>query len=107
MCNAFLDLSSNLFSLAFFQNCDYLFYLTCKASVPESFSHESCSLEAPSFIKTEILTHVFSVTFAKFLRAPIWQKICKRLLLKKQQMNDRFNITSGVTENVFNYLPEK
>ena len=21
-------------------------------------------------------------------------------------MNDRFNITSGVTENVFNYLPE-
>ena len=26
---------------------------------------------------------------------------------KKQQMNDRFNIKNGVTENLSNYLPEK
>ena len=30
VCNAFFDLFSNLFYLAFSQNCDYLFYLTCK-----------------------------------------------------------------------------
>ena len=28
--NAFLDLFSNLLSLAFFQNCNYLFYVTYK-----------------------------------------------------------------------------
>ena len=26
---------------------------------------------------------------------------------KTQQMNDRFNIKNGVTENLSNYLPEK
>ena len=29
MCNAFSDLFSNLFSLAFFRNDDYFLYLTC------------------------------------------------------------------------------
>ena len=30
LCDAFLDLFSNLFSLVFFLNCGYLFCLTCK-----------------------------------------------------------------------------
>ena len=30
MCDAFLDLFSNLFSIVFFKNCGYLFCLTCK-----------------------------------------------------------------------------
>ena len=30
VCDAFLDLFSNLFSLVFFFNCGYLFCLTCK-----------------------------------------------------------------------------
>ena len=30
VCDAFLDLFSNLFSLVFFLNCGYLFCLTCK-----------------------------------------------------------------------------
>ena len=30
VCDAFLDLCSNLFSLVFFKNCGYLFCLTCK-----------------------------------------------------------------------------
>ena len=63
---------------------------------------------ACNFIKTETPAHVFSVTFATFLRTPFLWKIFEGLLLKKkQQMNDRFNIKNGVTENLFNYLPEK
>ena len=62
-----------------------------------------------NFIQTETLTHVFSVTFAKFLRTPFLQKVCEWLLLKKKkkQINYQFNIKNDVTENHLNHLPEK
>ena len=64
-------------------------------------------MEACNFIKTEIPAHAFSVTLAYFLRTSILQEICEQLLLKKLEMNYRFNAKSGATENNFNYLPKK
>ena len=49
-----------------------------------------------------------SVTFAKFLSSPSFEKNLRTAAFeKKQQMNYRFNIKNGVTENHLNYLREK
>ena len=77
--------------------------------MPEFLSELSSTLEACNFIKTETPTHVFSVTFAKFLRTPFLWKICKWLLLKKKTANELWiqHKKWGVTENLLNYLLEK
>ena len=73
----------------------------CYSKMSQKLSNKTTSSKAYwSILKT-------SLNVKKRFRA-LW-KMCEWLLLKKkkQQMNYRFNIKNGVTENPLNYLPEK
>ena len=48
-------------------------------------------------MKTETPAHVFSVTFAKFLRTPFFVENLRSAASETQQLNSRFNIKNGVT----------
>ena len=50
---------------------------------------------------------MFSVNFSKIFKNSYFCRKLRTAASEKQQMNYRFNIKNGVTENFLNYLPGK